>query len=187
MIDLLKNKLVTYKSLKIGQIILGIETSNSSRSFKAYVKAINPNFVTVALWRENGTEENINSSVMFKVEMSKEEFNNKYKDKAKEIIKNIQNKLLYDEIGYHEMWNSWLYGTPYEMAAYCEKEKIKIIGHSTDITPKTTMFSKDTLDIGVCAEYEDGKRFWCHYSSSNIEQLKKYLELQEKRQDRKET
>ena len=110
--------------------------------------------------------------------MSDEEFKNKYREKAKEVIKNIQNRLLYDEIGYHEMWNLWLYGTPYEMAAYCEKEKIKIIGHSTDITPKIAMFSRDTLDVGVCAEYEDGERFWCHYRSSDIEKLlERYSEL----------
>ena len=173
-----KDKLVTYKNLKIGQKITGARGSNCSRGFTAYVKAINPNYVTVALWREDGKEENIDSSLMFEVEMSDEEFENKYREKAKEVIKNIQNRLLYDEIGYHEMWNSWLYGTPYEMAAYCIKEKIKIVGHSTDITPKIAMFSGDTLDVGVCAEYEDGERFWCHYRSSDIEMLlKRYSEL----------
>ncbi len=27
------------------------------------------------------------------------------------------------------------------------------------------MFSGDTLDVGVCAEYDDGERIWCHFRS----------------------
>lgn len=67
--------------------------------------------------------------------------------------------------------NAWLYGTPYEIASYCIKNGMKVVGHSTDITPKTVMFSGDTLDVGVCAEYEDGERFWCHYRSENIKEM----------------
>ena len=37
-----KCKMVTYKSLKIGQKIIGTKGNNSSRGFTAYVKAINP-------------------------------------------------------------------------------------------------------------------------------------------------
>ena len=66
------------------------------------------------------------------------------------------------------------------MAAYCAKEKIKVVGHSTDITPKDPMFSNDILDVGVCAEYENGERFWCHYRSRSIENMKEvYKELLE--------
>ena len=173
-----KFKDVTYKHLKVGQEIRGYKDGGRSVGFRAYVKAINPNYVTVSLWDKNGTEEKINSSSMFRVEMSEEEFNDKYREKAKEVIKNIQNKLLLDEIGYHEMWNAWLYGTPYEMAEYCIKEKIKIVGYSTDVTPKTAMFSGDLLDAGVCAECEDGTRFWCHYRSEDIKNLiERYPEL----------
>lgn len=173
-------KYITYKHLKIGQEIHGYKLGNSTSSFRAYVKAINPNYITVAKWQPNGYEEKIDSSALFSVEMSEEEFIKKYREKAKEVISNIQNKLLYDEIGYHEMWNSWLYGTPYEIASYCVKNKMKIVGHSTDIVPKIAMFSGDTLDVGVCAEYEDGDRMWCHYRSSDIdEMLERYSELLE--------
>lgn len=41
---------------------------------------------------------------------------------------------------------------------------------------KTAMFSGDTLDIGVCAEYEDGERFWCHFRSSELEMMQKLYE-----------
>lgn len=171
-------KQVTYKHLIIGQEIKGTQEPGRSIGFTAYVKDINPNFVTVALWSPDGTEEKISTSAMFTVKMSDEEFKAKYREKAKEVLKNIQNKLLLDEIGYHEMWNSWLHGTPYEIASYCVKEKIRIVGHSTDITNKIAMFSGETLDVGVCAEYEDGERFWCHYRSSDIEKmLEMYSEL----------
>ncbi len=63
---------------------------------------------------------------------------NMYKilEKAKEVLKGIQNKLHGDELRYHELWNTWLHGTPYEIASYCVKNNMKVTGHSTDITPK---------------------------------------------------
>ena len=111
----MENKLVTYKQLKIGQEIKGTDDSGSYSYFTAYVKSINPAFVTVEMFKKGGEEKQINSLVMFRVEMTVEEFENKYRESAKVVLKNIQNKLHGDEIGYHEMWNAWLYGTPYEI------------------------------------------------------------------------
>lgn len=174
----MENKLVTYKHLAIGQEIKGTEYEGCSRSFSAIVKSINPAFVIVEMWRKGGEEQKIDSSLMFKVEMSEEEFEEKYRDKAKEVITGIQNKLHGDQLGYHEMWNAWLYGTPYEIASYCIKNNMKVVGHSTDITPKIAMFSGDTLDAGVCAEYEDGERIWCHFRTEDINKmLECYSEL----------
>lgn len=115
---------------------------------------------------------------MFRVEMSEKEFKEKYREKAIEVLEGIQNKLHRGEIGEHEMWNAWLCGTPYEIAKYCVKEGMSVIGHSTDIMPKIAMFSGDTLDAGVCAEYENGDRIWCHFQSEDIgKMLEKYKEL----------
>ncbi len=167
-----ENKKVTYKHLKVGQEIKGTELGNCSSGFSAIVKDINPAFVTVLMWGKD--EKKISSEAMFNVEMTDSEIEEKYWNQAKEVLKSIQNKLGHDEIGYHEMWNSWLYaGTIFEVAGYCQKEKIKIRGHCTDIIPKTAMFSGEVLDIGVCAEYEDGERFWCHYRSSDLARLLK--------------
>lgn len=171
-------KLITYKNLKIGQEIKGHEDGGRSSSYTGYVKDINPAFVTVAYWRKDGNEEKINSSNMFKVEMTEAEFNSKYREKAKEVLKGIKNKLCKDEIGYHEMWNAWLYGTPYEIASYCVKNNMMVVGYSTDIYPKIAMFSGDTLDAGVCAEYENGERIWCHFRSEDIRtMLERHKEL----------
>ena len=55
---------------------------------------------------------------------------------------------------------------------------MKVVGHSTDITPKIAMFSGDTLDVGVCAEYDDGERIWCHFRSEDIKKMvRRYTEL----------
>lgn len=174
----MEEKLVTYKNLEIGQEIKGHADGGCSSGYAGYIKEINPAFVTVAMWREDGKLKKINSSCMFKVEMTVEEFNSKYKEKAREVLKGIRNKLHGDEIGYHEMWNAWLYGTPYEMASHCVQNNMMVIGYSPDICPKTAMFSGDILDAGVCAEYEDGERFWCHFRSKDIEDmLEQYQEL----------
>lgn len=171
-----ENKAVTYKNLKIGQEIKGHRLEGCSSSYTAIVKAINPSHVTIMMWGKY--EEKIDSRSLFEVRMTKQEIEDKYKEKAKEVLTNINNKLHRDEIGYHEMWNSWLYNTPYEIAQHCVKDNIKVVGYSSDISPKTAMFSGDTLDVGVCAEYENGKRFWCHYRYSDIERmLKSYQDL----------
>lgn len=174
----MEHKLVTYKNLKIGQKIKGHEDGGYSSSYTGFVKSINSAFVVVSMWLWDGCEENIDASYMFRVEMTDEEFKQKYREQAIKVLKGINHKLNKDEIGCHEMWNAWLYGTPYEMAKYCVEENIKVIGYSSDIVPKSAMFSGDMLDIGVCAEYEDGERFWCHYRYSDIEtMLESYKEL----------
>lgn len=164
-----EKKDVTYKNLKIGQEIKGHKLEGHDVSYSAIVKSINPSYVTILKWGK--IEEQVDSRSLFCVEMTEQEMKDKYKKKAKEVLKNLKNKLHRDEIGYHEMWNSWLYGTPYEVAQYCVNDKIKVIGYCTDIKPKYAMFSGDVLDVGVCAEYEDGERFWCHYRYSDIERM----------------
>lgn len=174
----MENKLVTYKHLKVGQEINGTKGGGLRSAFCAIVKSINPAYVTVEMWREGGREEKIDASLMFEIEMTEEEFNAKYREKAKEVLRGIQNKLHGDELGYHELWNAWLYGTPYEIAKECIANNMKVIGYSPDILPKHTMLSGDLLDIGVCAEYDDGERFWCHFRSDDIKKmLERYGEL----------
>lgn len=167
----MESKYVTYKALVKGQEIKGTKDGTLTSSFTAYVKDINPNFITVEKWRKGGDTEKISTHCLFYVEMTEKEFEDKYREEAKEIVKNIQNKLYKDQIGYHEMWNSWLYGTPYEIAQTCRKEKIKIVGHCDDIVQKRNFISNELLDLGVCAEYEDGERFWCHYSNKMLEDM----------------
>ena len=174
----MEDKLVTYKNLKVGQEIKGTEGGGVSQMYSAFVKSINPAFVTVELWRKGGNEEKIDASFMFRVEMTEDEFREKYRSKAIEVLNGIQNKMHGDELGYHEMWNSWLYGTPYEIASYCVKNKMKVVGYSSDITSKLTMLPGDVLDVGVCAEYEDGERIWCHYRSKDIKNMvERYKDL----------
>lgn len=107
---------------------------------------------------------------MFMVELTREEFEKKYLKRARDVYANIQNRLAKYEIGTHEMWNGWLSGDPYEMAQYETRDGFKVVGYCPDIVPKTSWFG-DSLDVGVCIEYEDGNRYWCHYRMSQINEM----------------
>lgn len=163
-----EGKYVPAKQLKIGQEISGFRQGGRNTSFSAIVKEINCAYVTVLVWEK--VEQKIDADCWFLVEMSWEEFKDKYRKEAKEVYKNIQNKLHYDEIGYHEMYNAWLYGDPYRMAKACKERDIKVIGHCTDITPKHS-WAGELLDVGICCEMEDGERFWCHDSKKNLDEM----------------
>ena len=167
----MEKKYVTYKNLKIGQEISGTKDGNLTSMFHAFIKEINPNFVTVEKWRKGGDIEKISTHCLFAVDMTEKEFEDKYREEAKEVFKNIQNKLYKDQIGYHEMWNSWLYGTPYEIAKACKENDMKVVGYCDDIVAKENWISGDIQDIGVCAEYSDGERFWCHFSTKTLNDM----------------
>lgn len=173
-----EQKEVTYKHLKIGQEISGIKQGNRRSGFRAYVKDVNPAFVTVEMWKPDGAEEKINADAMFLIEMTDAEIREKYNKKAAAVVKSIQNRLLRDEIGYHEMCNSWLSSDPWELTQECVDKKLEILGHCRDIIPKICY--GDTLDVGVCVQDEDGDRFWCHFRSENIQALvRRYDRYQE--------
>lgn len=166
-----KRKYVTWKSLKKGQEIHGYKRGTLTSGFYAVVESANVAFVTVLKWGTD--EEKIPAEeTMFEVDMTEDEFKSKYAKGAAEVIQALQNLLAEYEIGYHEMWNAWISYDPYEMAAECQDKKIKVIGVCNDITPKHIMFDPDfILDIGICAEYSDGERFWCHASRKYLDDM----------------
>lgn len=167
-----EEKSVTWRSLQPGQEMRGYANGNSRSYFKGFVESASAVEVVWHMWTPDGALTSMPSEgVMFFIEMGSHEFSLKYREGAKQAILAMQNRLAKYEIGYHEMSNGWLYGTPYEIAKECQGMGVKIVGHCTDIVPKIAMFSGDALDIGVCAEYEDGERFWCHYRSTDIERL----------------
>ena len=163
-------KSLIWRQLTKGQTINGYVVRNGDKSSEsmcvATIKDINASFVTLNVfdkWEKQVDSEN----TTFFVELTDQEFREKYKDMAAEVVKNIQNKLEDYEIGYHEMWNSWLTFDAYTMAAYCVQEHLTILGHCTNIIPKTA-WPGDELDIGVCLEYQDGDKIWCHGRSSDL-------------------
>lgn len=168
---LFNRKSVTWRHLQPGQEIKGYGSNGSTCMFTAYVKEVNAAFVTVEMWSPGGRIEKIDADAMFSIEMTRKEIEAKYFTKAKEVLNNIQIKLHNDEIGRHEMWNAWLDCDPYSMAQYCIEHKFNVVGYCTDIIPKTSWLSGEVLDVGVCIEYEDGDRFWCHWRSRYIEEM----------------
>lgn len=166
------SKYVTAKNLKVGDKIEGIKDGNSHKMFTAYIKEILPHKVILDMWkRDSGDTKEFNTEVLFEVPLTEDEFNLKHLDIAKEILKALKNKLLTDQIGAHEMWNSWLYGSIFEIAAACKKDNMRVIGVCEGILPKRSWLSDELLDLGVCCEYEDGDRIWCHYSNKMLSDL----------------
>ena len=166
-----KRKYVTWRSLKSGQEIYGYKKGFSTCGFRGVVESANVAFVTVLKWGTD-KEQIASEDTMFEVDMTDEEFRSQYAKGAAEVIQALQNSLAEYEIGYHEMWNAWIRYDPYEMAAECQDRKIKVIGVCGDITPKQNLFDPDLiLDIGICAEYSDGERFWCHASRTYLDEM----------------
>lgn len=170
-------KFVTAKNLKVGQEIKGWKMENRRCLGTHIVKEVTPFQVCVA-WRLEDEGEWVDASAMFEIELTDKEFYAKYRKDAEEIQAALKNKLLRDEIGYHEMWNAWLSYDLYEMAQYCRKEKIKIVGYSEDIIPKHS-WAGTLLDISICAENEDGERFWCHTSRDIFDYLERSVIIAE--------
>lgn len=56
-----------------------------------------------------------------------------------------------------------------------------MLGHCTEILPKRNLFNEDlVLDIGICAEYQDGDKFWCHGSMLDLKEMTQRWETQDK-------
>jgi hypothetical protein len=172
-----EKKRITAKNLIPGQEILGVEEGASSSGFTAYVKEVTPAGVRVAMWDKDGKERIYSTDCTFIVRMSEREVEAKYEKLAREIVQNIQNKLLPEQIGAHEDWNGWLYGTPYEMAAACWEQGMRVIGYCDDIVPKRNLYTGEELKLGICAEYEDGERIWCHFSEESFNDLIEYAKM----------
>lgn len=157
-----KMKYVTWRSLKKGQEIHGHKRGFSMSGYRAVVESANAAFVTILKWGKD-REQISSEETMFEVKMTEEEFQAMYASEAVEVMKALRNRLPEYEIGCHEMYNAWISYNPYEMAAECKDKKMKVIGVCEEILPKRNMFDHDfILDIGICAEYEDGDRIWCH-------------------------
>lgn len=161
-------KEVPARRLQIGEKVSGYRRGTSVAYAPFYVKQICPGYVKLAPQSQDDYEEIIDSDAVFLIEMTCEEIKAKYFDRAKEVYRSIQNKLVIDQLGCHGMWNAWYSPNPYDLAKACAKYKIKVVGHCTDITPKYAMFTGDLLDVGICVECEDGDRFWCHARSSDL-------------------
>ena len=151
-------KEVTYKHLTVGQEVKGVRGEGRYQGFTGYVDEINPAFVTVAMWRIDGRKEQYSTDYMFIVEMTNEEYRDRWNKKAGEVVKALQSRMNPNDIGGHSIYNVWISTNPWEMAEACEKRKLHLLGYCPDI-PARHSASGDLLDIGFCVETEDGNRF----------------------------
>nr|WP_303181868.1 hypothetical protein [Lachnoclostridium phocaeense] len=170
-------KELTYKQLHLGQKIDRISSQGWHESGKSYVIEANAGYVTVAQWSPDGPRKRYDSEdTLFYVQLTEEEFRQKYDSLAKKLVKDIQNRMSKDEIGPHDMYNAWLSSDPWEMAAECKRKDLDVLGHCPDIFPKRTGYGS-VLDAGVCvADKKTGERFWCHFSMKGIQTLTRRYE-----------
>ena len=171
-------KWVTAKNLKVGDKIQGWKIGSSRWMCSKIVKEVTPFRVRV-VWRMEDEGEWVDASAMFEVELTDKEFYTKYQKDVEELQVALQNKLLRDEIGYHEMWNTWIAYDLYELAHKCREEKLKFIGWTEDITPKHS-WAGQLLDVGLCAENEDRERFWCHVSRDIFDYFERSVKIAER-------
>lgn len=176
-------KEVTYKHLRVGQKIKGVKTGRYYEGFTGYVEEINPAFIMIAMWRIGGRKVKYSTDHIFVVEMTEDEYRERWNKKAGEVVKALQNRMSLDEIGGHSMYNAWISTNPWEMAEACERQKLHLLGYCLDI-PARHSVSGDLLDIGLCVETEEGNRLWCHARSSYLEILaRRYQRYQKWRKD----
>lgn len=169
-------KKLTARQLKEGQKIESWTEGKTWHGATATVKQVGPDGVVLLVFEER--EERVSLEATFEVELTDTEFIAKHRSGARAVMEALCNRLAEYKVGYHEMWNGWLSYDPYEMAAECAHKKIRVVGYCDDIMPKRAMFSGEILDVGICAEYEDGERFWCHYKSDDLRYtFKKYADL----------
>lgn len=156
-------KKVTWRALRPGQEVEGWCAGTREYFARSTVKEANAAFVTLLVF--GSQEERVGSEeTTFVVELTRKEFVERYADGAAAVMRGIQNRLARYELGYHEMWNSWISNDPYDMAAECQVHEMRIVGHCDDIDPRPSIFFDEVWDVGICAEYETGDRIWCHAS-----------------------
>lgn len=154
-------KYISFSELSVGMEIKGYKKGCSTTYCTKEIISIDTNKISF----NYGEPLESASDYIFSIELSDEELIQKYKDDIKEIKEALAHNLGQVD-GYHEMWNSWLYGSHRlsVLASTLNENKIRIIGYATLDVPKHSMLSDTLLDIGIVAEYENGDRIWCHAS-----------------------
>lgn len=114
-------------------------------------------------------DEKISRDAVFEVYLTDKEFDNKYRNAAKEIYDILSGSEYVGDPGRHEMYNGWLGRTCQELYRNLNKENWKLIGWFYLQAIKHGWFVDS--DIGIIVEDETGERFWCHYSKESIDRM----------------
>lgn len=159
-------KLVTWRHLKPGMEVCGVKYAGGASYFRGEVASVNASTVKILLWGREPKEFSAEET-MFRVELTREEFERKYAAGAQEILRALKTTLENYAIGDSERDNSWISYDPYEMAARCAERNIRVLGVYKQ-PPWTHRSGGVEMDIAIVAEHSDGERFWCHASSEYL-------------------
>ena len=165
-------KVVRSKELEPGQAVWSyMEPNGRVNSGYATIIAVSPFQVTI---RSAGSQRDVvidARGAEFAVEMSAAEYLEKYGAAAEELMAAIRTKIPAADVGTKVMDNRWAIPDPYEMAATCKEQGLRILGHSDEMGTKRSWGGED-LDIVFCAQHIDtDEKIWCHASSRDIEAM----------------
>lgn len=165
-----ETKTVTWRSLHPGDKLTGWHQNNTHNYGYATVKCANIVSVTISLWDKEEIQLDSETST-FDVELTRKEFEKKYRSYASSLVNALTTVVIDEqEAGYHEMWNGWIDPDPYIMASECKKNNMHVVGLVRLLFPKTSFFG-EVLDVGICCEYDNGQRFWCHTFSGLTDRI----------------
>lgn len=166
-----ETKKLTVEQLKIGQEFLCYKIGQSTtHPCLCHIKEIGPDGIIIYdKTRPSAGSEKVPINAIFEVELTDKEFNQKYRDSAKEVYDILSGAEYIGDRGSHEMYNGWLGSTCQELYKNLKDEDWKLIGWFWLSNVKHGYFSD--CDIGVIAEDNDGERFWCHYTKQEIDYM----------------
>lgn len=174
-------KLVPIKKMKVGDTFTNLRTPGMSTTARFEIVEINGAFAKLKVY--NRLETYSTEGLFAEVPLSEEEFKEKYKEGAAVVIEQLKNEMsARDNVGCHEMWNSWICTDPYKFAAVCEKNQIDIIGWFPLSRDAREFVGGMCLDIGIVAQYKDeDTRFWCHARKKWIDDMIEDWEMDNER------
>lgn len=153
-------KRVSIKRMKVGDTFQYLVHPNGTRIASFKIVEMSGAFCKLEVYDKIETWST--EGLYAEVPLSDEEFKEKYKEKATDLIEKLKHEITdLHEIGSHEMWNSWIDTDVYEFAANCTKYNIEVLGWF-NLKDNAKEFAQGMmLDIGIVARDEDNT-FWCH-------------------------
>ena len=178
-------KEVSYKKLKPYDKVCGYYIDGAGYRYSDFVvvdSSIAGVWLKHAFDNDDDKAFKVSTDAKFYVPLSLEEYRIKYDAGAKKLLDALENKVSSLDIGPHEMWNGWTDVDIWDFAKNLKEEDLTVIGVCYDIIPKEIVPDLP-LDVGVCVEDEIGERFWVHYASKWIADMRE--EYKEWHQDKR--
>lgn len=174
-----ERKKLSYDEIQVGQKIFCYHLGRQCTiSWRDIVKEITENGVILYSKRfSNDAGELIPKEAVFEVELTEEEFNQKYHEDAREVYNILNSGEYVGDHGYHEMDNSWQGSSCQEIYKRLAEQHLHLLGWFWLQEIRHGWFAD--YDVGMVVEDDTGERFWCHYKKQWIDDILEYYALEE--------